>query len=390
MKWLFLSNEDQIRGGAQSCCKEVAKAAIADGAHVTFACLRENPYQDMADAFPSMCTVTMVDRVEPRSLRPASLKAAWRVLRSVRPDVIFFANTPSPNFFSFLALSKLAGVAHCVVSFGTDVEMPAPLPSRTYIGGWVRGANLWRREFLVSASLAYKFMTLGLFNNDDQMKNWRAATGYPERVSKLWNYPVDLSKFRQSERLRREVREEFKVGADDVVIGGVGTLNAQKSFDLSIRALRLVLDRVPGARLVIAGDGNQDALLRLSAELGVRERVLLLGGRDDIPRLMNGFDIFCMPSTHIHESLGIVYLEAQATGVPIVVPDLPGPRRVAREGESGVVVERGNPEAFATAWANLAADLPLRQRLVAAGRENVLAFGREHVYRGLLREMRVA
>src|SRR5437867_7959522 len=170
MKWLFLSNEDQIRGGAQSCCKEVAKAAIADGAHVTFACLRENPYQDMADAFPSMCTVTMVDRVEPRSLRPASLKAAWRVLRSVRPDVIFFANTPSPNFFSFLALSKLAGVAHCVVSFGTDGGMAAPLPSRTYIGGWVRGGNLGWGGLLGSASLAYKFLSRGVFDDEGQME----------------------------------------------------------------------------------------------------------------------------------------------------------------------------------------------------------------------------
>src|SRR5438046_8830922 len=94
MKWLILSNEDQIRGGAQSCCKEVAKAAIADGAHVTFTCLRVNPYQDMADAFPSTCEVTMEDWVEPRPLRPASLNAAWRVLGRVQTEVTLLAHRP--------------------------------------------------------------------------------------------------------------------------------------------------------------------------------------------------------------------------------------------------------------------------------------------------------
>jgi glycosyltransferase involved in cell wall biosynthesis len=166
------------------------------------------------------------------------------------------------------------------------------------------------------------------------------------------------------------VREELGIGDGDFVIGGVGTLGRQKSFDISIRALAIVRRRIPHARLVLVGQGPERTFLEhVAYEEGVADHVTFLGSRDDVYRLMNAFDLFCMPSSDSNETLGIVFLEAMATGVPIVVPDLPGPRRVAGEGRRGLIARRGDCRSFAAAWLRISRDAALCDRLIHAGRQ---------------------
>src|SRR5205085_433876 len=91
-----------------------------------------------------------------------------------------------------------------------------------------------------------------------------------------------------------------------------------------------------------------------------------------------------MPSTHLNETLGIVFVEALATGVPIVVPDLPGPRRAASDGKCGIIVKRNESTLFANAWLSLARDANLRRRLIETGLDYATQFDRTLVYQALL------
>lgn len=388
MKWLFLFDENHVRGGFQTCIRELATEVLEHESQVDILCLRKNPFKELQKRFPERCAILSGPFLETRSLRPSSLRAAWRILRKCRPNALFFCTTGVPNYLPFLFLARRSGIRHVIAQFGTDVAFPDAVMSRRYFGGILPGVGWWRKELIWSSRIAYRNMTLGLFNNGEQLARWQGAMGFSSERCALWNYPLDASRFHPSRERRAEVRHEWGFTADEFVIGGVGALNRQKSFDLSIRAMALLRRRLPRARLVIAGDGPlREELEQLADTLGIAEQVTFLGPRSDIHRVMNGFDLFCMPSTHPNESLGIVFVEAIASGVPIVVPGLPGPRRVAQDGKCGIVVPTGSPDALADAWLNVHDNHELRSRLIGAGLEHAKEFDRAVVYRNLMDRM---
>ncbi len=374
MKWLLLSDDAYLRGGLQTCIREIARAAIDRGHKVRIVCLQRNPFESLAEEHPDECKVSVVKRVEPRSLRPASLLSALKIIGSERPDALFCCTTGMPNFHAFLVAARLLGVRHRIVQFGTEVANP---------DGQL-GASQWGREAVLSARLAYRYMTLGLFNNTTQLTNWRAAYGWPAERCQLWNYPVNLTRFRPDPVARQRTRRALGIREDEFVIGGVGALNPQKSFDLAARALGHFVQQVPKAKLVIAGDGDRATVLQAAEEAGVSDRVLLLGERDDVPDLMRAFDVLCMPSAHPNETLGIVFVEAQACGTPIAVPNLPGPRRVALDGAAGTIFEAGDVRAIADAWTKLYAQPEYREEQVRRGTLNARESDRTTVFDGLI------
>jgi glycosyltransferase involved in cell wall biosynthesis len=115
-------------------------------------------------------------------------------------------------------------------------------------------------------------------------------------------------------------RAEFGAGPGDYLIGGVGRLARSKGFDLLIKAFRRAA--LPGARLVILGDGRQRAhLARLARAAG--EHVRLAGFRDDVKECYQAFDLFVCPSRR--EPLGRVVLEALDAGTPVLATATEGP-----------------------------------------------------------------
>jgi len=132
----------------------------------------------------------------------------------------------------------------------------------------------------------------------------------------------------------------------------------------------LLLERVPFTHVVIAGGGDLEEYLRdLASEVGVADRVHVLGPRKDVPALMHAIDVFAMPS--IWEGFGLVLLEAMAAGRPIVASRVATIPEVVVDGETGLLVPAGDPVALADALAQLAHDPALARRLGEAGRERL-------------------
>ena len=126
----------------------------------------------------------------------------------------------------------------------------------------------------------------------------------------------------------------------------------------------LLLERVPRAHAVIAGGGDLEDYLRdLAEEMGVADRVHVLGPRKDVPALMHAIDVFAMPS--IWEGFGLVLLEAMAAGRPIVASRVATIPEVVVDGETGLLVPAGDPLALAEALARLA-DQPSAGRAALA------------------------
>jgi len=138
------------------------------------------------------------------------------------------------------------------------------------------------------------------------------------------------------------------------------------------KGLAVLLDamaRLPSdIRLWVASDGPQTA--ELQARSASDQRIEWLGRIDDVEKAqrLRGADVFCAPSLH-GESFGVVLLEAMAAGTPLVATDLPGYRRVARDGMEAILVPPGDADALADALRRVLTDAEVARRMSNAGSE---------------------
>jgi phosphatidyl-myo-inositol dimannoside synthase len=166
-----------------------------------------------------------------------------------------------------------------------------------------------------------------------------------------------------------EVRKHLGIDQDRPVVVCVSRMVARKGQDTLIRAWPQVLARsaaagLPGPLLLLVSDGPyRPALERLAARTGVAESILFTGavGWDELPAYYDAGDIFAMPCRTRRggldvEGLGIVYLEASATGLPVVGGDSGGAPDAIREGETGYVVPGASTDAVAGRISQLLAD----------------------------------
>lgn len=176
------------------------------------------------------------------------------------------------------------------------------------------------------------------------------------------------------------VRERYGLGEAPVVLCAA-RLVPRKGVDALIRAMTWVRVRVPGARLLVVGDGPDGKRLRALAEwAGVAEDVVFAGGHPhaELPAFFAAADVFAMPSRTRRagleaEGLGIVYLEAAASGLPVLVGDSGGAPDTVRHGQTGFVVDGRDPKAVAGRLTTLLADPALARTMGARGRERILA-----------------
>lgn len=187
---------------------------------------------------------------------------------------------------------------------------------------------------------------------------------------------VDTDRFAPDTLARAELRARYGLGERPVVVC-LSRLVPRKGQDMLIRAMPAIRRRVPGAALVIVGGGPyRTALQRLAHEHGVAEHVRITGGvpGDELPAHHAMGDVFAMPCRTRGagldvEGLGIVYLEASASGVPVVAGRSGGAPETVRDGETGLVVDGTDIGAVATAVGDLLADPDRAAAMGAAGRQ---------------------
>jgi glycosyltransferase involved in cell wall biosynthesis/protein-tyrosine-phosphatase len=167
-----------------------------------------------------------------------------------------------------------------------------------------------------------------------------------------------------------DVRRELGIETRDVVIGTAGRLSAVKGHACLLRAVRLILDREPNARFVLAGDGPlRDELLAAARRLGVDRRCLFVGPRADVYDVIAAMDVFVLPS--LAEGLPMVLLEAMVLGTPVVATAVGGIPELITHDENGVLVEPGSEQALADACLALARDRDRARALASRAKQVV-------------------
>lgn len=170
-----------------------------------------------------------------------------------------------------------------------------------------------------------------------------------------------------TEEERKNIRMELVGDLETEVIISVGRLVPQKGYNDLLLAFSSVVKKYPRSRLLIAGDGPLlDALSKLKNELGIAEKVLFLGSRNDVPRLLAASDLY-VNSSH-WEGLSVAILEAMAAGLPVVATNVSDTPQVVSE-VAGRVVPSQSPEALEHAINFFLQDPDIRKKFGEQARE---------------------
>lgn len=181
---------------------------------------------------------------------------------------------------------------------------------------------------------------------------------------------VDTARFRRNDTVRSNMRRSLSIGEHDVVVGSCARLEPIKNLRFLLYCFAGYLKIVPGAWLVIVGDGSErQSLEKHSTDLGIAGRVIFTGVRYHVEEYLSLFDVYAITSHN--EGLPLSVLEAMSSGLPVVAVDVGSLARVISP-ETGILVAKHDANEFIEAFKRLGDDRQLAGGIAGNGRRLIL------------------
>ena len=344
---LFSGNYNYVRDGANQALNRLAEYLLRQGAQVrAYAPTVANPAFEATGEIVSVPSVAIPLRPEYR-LPLALTPRIRRDLAEYRPNIVHIA---SPDI-----------VAHRAVSWARrhDVAAIASIHTRfeTYL-------SYYHLEMLEPAARA---IMRRLYRRCDAIvapAESMAAVLRAQRMNRdisIWTRGVDRQQFHPGRR-DMEWRRSLGIKDETMVVAFLGRLVMEKGLDVFADAIDALTERKVRHQVVVIGDGPARAWFeqRLPDAIFIGEQV-----GDDLARSLASCDVFLNPS--VTETFGNVTLESMACGLPVVAAVATGATSLVHDGETGMLVEPSDIEAFADALERYAKDPELRRRHGEAG-----------------------
>lgn len=190
----------------------------------------------------------------------------------------------------------------------------------------------------------------------------------PEHVVTVFT-GVDLARF-DPDNTPDTLRESLGADKNTLIVGTIAILRRKKGHHVLLEAISEVVKKVPNVLFVFAGDGPQRQNIEARIkELGIGRWVRLLGLRTDVPAVLNGVDLFVLPT--LQEALGTSILEASAMRKAVISTKVGGVPEVIVEGKTGLLVEPEDSAGLCSAIVALLTDARARESMGAQGRRLV-------------------
>ncbi len=292
----------------------------------------------------------LVRELRPRRDAAAAARLAFLFARR-RPDVVH-AHTYKAGVLATFA-ARAAGVRAVVFTPHGHIFAPGARIPGVPGDGWRLG--VLRSVTRLAGACAHRVTAL---SERDLAEQLALGLAPPDRHVVIPN-GIDLDRY---DRPRAP-------GRGGTVIGTVGRFSTEKGHRLLLEAFGRVRRARPQSRLVLVGYGDLEPELRRAAEALAPGGAVEFAGARESAEALPAFDVYVQPS--LYESQGLAILEAMAAGVPVVATDVGGVRDAVRDGETGLLVPPGDPEALAAAILRLAADPGLSAALAARARARV-------------------
>lgn len=281
---------------------------------------------------------------------------ARRLAKLVRESRLDLFHTQNTGCEESPVAARLAGVPRIIGTFHVD-------PSYDLHG--TRNSPRYR----VLEHISNHCLTAGIGVSGRTSEDWIRRTHLPRRRVVTIHNGIDPRRFRRRTE-RGAARAALGLPADALVIGAVGRLDEAKGLGFLISAVALLAAVYPKLVLVLAGEGPlRESLTRQAESLGIAERVRFLGFQQDVQPVLDGLDVFALPS--LCETLGYAHLEAMATCLPAIGTTVGGVPEVIVDGQTGLLVPPRDATALAAGLRWLLESAELRQRMGAAGRDRI-------------------
>jgi glycosyltransferase involved in cell wall biosynthesis len=332
-------------GGAELVLADFAEVATGAGIELSLAALKPlTPPAAAADRLRRLGyepeSVPVTSMIHPRELRRVR-----KHLARVRPHLVH-THLGTADFIGGVAARSLG------------IPSVATIHADWWPDGWANRLRTW----LASSSRRHCADAVLAVSESARRTYLAEGRDVPEHVTVVHNGIVD----RASPGTGARVREELGLGREDLVLTMLSRLRPEKNFEAAIDAVALLRDRFPNVRLVIAGDGPHEKVVRgHAARLG--DVVVVAGHREDAMELLDATDVLVQPS-HF-DAFPTTLLEAMAAGVPVVATEVGGIVEITEADVTGILIPPPpSAERLAAALVPLLEGKELRTRLGLAGR----------------------
>jgi glycosyltransferase involved in cell wall biosynthesis len=305
--------------------------------------------------FPSL-----VRRIDPfRDIQ--AFFSLWWLLRKERPAMVH-THTSKAGLLGRWA-AKMAGV---------------PIIVHTPHGHVFYGhfGSLVSRSFLIAEKITAPITDRMVALTETERKDYvTLKVCVPEKTLTIHS-GVDTDHYMTARVNVREKKQSLGISLKGLVVGTVGWLLPIKGPMYLLKAMTRIWQSHPETKLVFVGKGELEEELRAEAlRTGLSKSVTFLGWRDDVPEIMQLFDIFVLPS--LNEGMGRVLVEAMAAGKPLVASRVGGILDLVTHGQNGFLVNPGDVDGLAHAIKKLLINKEMRDEVGKRGRIVAQDFGVE-------------
>lgn len=317
-----------------------------------------NDYENKKDCNIPFCDKFFDLPFERSPFKPSNLKVYKQLKRIIEEEKydIIHCHTPVGAMLARLAArnARKKGTRVIYTAHGFHFYSGAPIIN-------------WLLYYPVERFLARYTDVLITINQED----FERAQGFKaKKVRYVRGVGVDAARFGKALRSPVSIRTELGIGEDDVFLLSVGEVNKNKNHRSVIEAM----SKLPYKNVyyVVCGQGPLvEEHKALAAKLGIGERVIFAGYRNDVGKFYNEADAFVFPS--LREGLSVALMEAMACKMPIICSRIRGNVDLVENEVSGLTVEP-NADAIAEAIKTLYESKELRERFAAAAGEKIKSF----------------
>jgi glycosyltransferase involved in cell wall biosynthesis len=334
IKWTFLIRSLNV-GGAERQLIALAKALIKKDFNITVLTFYSGGAleEDLKDSGIKLISLEKRGRWD-------VLGFLWRLIhhiKEIQPDVVH----------GYLGTANILTV------------LLKPLFPKTKMIWGVRASNVDFSRYDWLSGLNFKLECLLspladlIIVNSNAGKTYHIDHGFPSEKVVVVPNGIDTERFKPDPDARIKIRKEWRISDDTILIGLVARLDPMKDHPTFLKAAALLSKEREDIRFVCVGTGSEtytQKLYYLANELGISDKVIWAGERNDMPAVYNALDIACSSSSY-GEGFPNVVGEAMACGVPCVVTDVGDSAWIV--GDTGIVVPPKNPHALAVGWKSI-------------------------------------
>lgn len=241
----------------------------------------------------------------------------------------------------FICRKEKINIIHCR-NFSSSLygSLSKTLNTKVKIISDIRGIDNINRRVIILKLLTNMHLINKLICVSNDIKNKMLDFGFNKRKVEFIANGVDLTLFNRSVP-KKEDRCKYKLPLNKIIIGTVGRLEKVKNYSFLIKVFANLSCTFDNVHLVIVGEGSERSYLRnLSQKYKTDESVTFLGYQEDIPSVMNCFDVFV--STSLSEGMSNVIMEAMASKLTVIATNVGGTPELIEDGESGLLFKSGS------------------------------------------------